>query len=269
VNHRAHVRPPLSLSPLFTLVFAVACGQPPAGDGDAGSPDAGGADAGVAHVARCTEARAVECEEDVAEALDMKEPVAPGDIENEADGAGFRTLVDATAGGINGTRGYVYGRFTDDGLEKVEIGDFDALESMDWDIAFKRFYIRINSGFSGPSCVDAASLGENVTFDDAEVDPTALNYVGDEWMNDCEPQEDGVGLPGSYAFRLRNWWTYDTCVQTTGRVFVLALANGRHVKVAVTHYYFDDVQEECNETGEYSSSPSGSANVRVRWAFVD
>ena len=50
-------------------------------------------------------------------------------------------------------------------------------------------------------------------------------------------------------------------------IFVVRLADRRHVKLQITHFYDDDVQEECNETG--FSSEGGAANIQVRWAFLD
>ena len=47
----------------------------------------------------------------------------------------------------------MYAKFTANGLVKLDtLSDMTALDSMDWDIAFRRYVVRINSGFSGPSC---------------------------------------------------------------------------------------------------------------------
>ena len=42
-------------------------------------------------------------------------------------------------------------RFTPNGLEKVEIDDETALESMDWDMSLRRFILRLNGGATGAS----------------------------------------------------------------------------------------------------------------------
>ena len=39
------------------------------------------------------------CEDDVILQMNLKDDIAPGDIDNTPDGSGFRTTVDATAGG--------------------------------------------------------------------------------------------------------------------------------------------------------------------------
>jgi hypothetical protein len=65
---------------------------------------------------------------------------------------------------------------------------------------------------------------------------------------------------------LQNWWQYPgTCVATTGNVYVLALADGRHVKLVVDQYYASG-QQTCNDTG---SGGTGGGAIEARFAFVD
>lgn len=85
--------------------------------------------------------------------------ISAGGVTNAADGAGWASTVDATAGGITeaSNNPWIYLRFTSEGLEKIEVDDLQALESIDWDIAAKRIGIRLNSGVSGASTVAAAA----------------------------------------------------------------------------------------------------------------
>jgi hypothetical protein len=53
----------------------------------------------------------------------------------------------------------------------------------------------------------------------------------------------------------------------TRNVFVLTLADGKHVKLMVTGYYSDANQMSCDTMGTITE-PSGSGNVKVQWAFI-
>ena len=202
--------------------------------------------------------------------MNLKVDPAPGVIDNQADGDGWLTQVDGTAGGAFNPDpdSYVYGRFAEGGLEKVEIGDEDSLDSMDWDIAFRRYVVRINSGNSGPSCVAAARTPNGTAFEDVSAIPEGLTYHTDDYFTaSCELIPDGTGLESSPATALSSFWTYPGCVSMTGNVFLVALADGRQVKLQVTHYYEPTAQDACDTSGSVPE-PSGSANYRVRWAFM-
>lgn len=232
------------------------------------TPD-GGTDAGpTGATAVCTEPADIPCEDEMFQEQGLNELVSEGDVTNTAlDDGGFESRVDATAGGYMAAKKWTtYVKFTDSGLEKVAINDEDALESMDWDISFRRFMIRINSGNSGPSCVAAAELGASTEFTDDVTIPDDADFVHDAYYNDtCTLLPDGSGL-GSAATALSTFWAYPGCVQMTGSVYVIRLASGKHVKFTVDAYYGDQ-QAQCQDT---DSPPSGvSANMIVRWAFID
>lgn len=203
--------------------------------------------------------------------MQLQDSVAAGDIDNEADGDVWTTLVDATAGGFNANppHAYVYARFTDEGLTKVELTDEDALESMDWDIALRRYVIRLNGGASGPSCVTAARTPPNTDF--ATATPPAdeqLYRLDSHYTEGCDFVGDGSGLETSPATALSSYYSYNGCVQMTGNVYVVRLADGRYVKLTVTGYYYPaDRQAFCDETSQ-PPMPSGSGQIGLRWAFV-
>jgi hypothetical protein len=212
--------------------------------------------------------------------LDLQTDVAPGAVENAADGSGWYSLVDATAGGFgaNPPDSYVYARFTSTGLEKVEISDETALDSMDWDVAFRRYMIRINSGNSGPSCVTAATVAGSPppTYDSITTLPGGLTFGADEFFTaspECAIIEDNSGLPGSPAVALAGYWSYGTCMAMTGEIYVLQLRSGQYLKLTVTQYYWDAQaadpgagQAACDASG--TSPATGSANIHFRWAFL-
>jgi hypothetical protein len=91
----------------------------------------------------------------------------------------------------------------------------------------------------------------------------------DYFSQSCELVPDGSGLPQSPATALSGYWKYDnSCVAMTGAVYVVRLKDGRHVKLKVEDYYEPSVQEQCDTTGMIPMSGTGSANFRVRWAFL-
>ncbi len=215
----------------------------------------------------CDEEEGVPCEDQMILDLGLVSgTVSSGSISSTADGEGWVSQVDATAGGIveAPNNPWTYLRFTDDGLEQVEVDDIEALTSGAWHIAAKRFGVRLNSGASGPGCVTVASLP------DAEFD--AVDAVPDDAMmrseafydESCSIVDDGSGAGGA-NYALTPWWFYPGCVGVTYVPFVIALEDGRHVKFMVESYY-ESGQEACNTDG---SMGMGSANFTWRWAFLD
>ena len=191
--------------------------------------------------------------------------VSDADVRNEQDGADWLTRLDASAGGTMAAamNPWVYLRFTDAGLERVDLDDVAATESGAWDIAAKRFGIRVNSGSSGPSCVTvAAPAGDYAGIDAA---PPDSEFAAEDYYDDaCALREDGSGLPGSPAYRMASWWGYTGCVTTTGFPFALRLADGRAVKLVVEAYY-EEGQAACNDNGTMGT---GAALMTWRWSFL-
>ena len=139
----------------------------------------------------------------------------------------------------------VYVKFTQNGLEKVEIDDETALESMDWDLSLRRFILRLNGGATGASCVGSVSFLEN-TYEGLTEIPDGLTYLEDNfYTEDCTIINDSSGLPGSPQVALAPWWSYDGCVQTTDVPHLIQLADGSIVKMVVEAYY-ESGQEACN-----------------------
>jgi hypothetical protein len=244
-----------------SIVVVTACGPPPATEGEG---EGEGEEAQT-----CTEATAVPCRDDVFAGLSMSlTETATGVVENDVDGDGFDTFVDARSNGAFNSGPWVYGRFTPDGLEKLDLFDDESLDSLEWDVAFQRFTIRLNSGFGGPSCVSAARTGTATDFETLAEVPAGLTFNAEEFMTDngdgsCTIVPDGSGQ-GSPGVILQNWWEYPGCVATTGNVYIVSLADGRRVKLVVTQYDGQG-QELCNDG---SRGETESANIRFRWAFL-
>ena len=235
------------------------------GGGNQGGGNQGGGNQGGAGACSPTD---ILCETQVFLEMNLQDDIAPGAITDEADGSGFKSLIDATAGGAftPDPHSYVYAKFTSMGLEKVSLNDEDSVDSMDWAIAFRRYLIRINSGHSGPSCVEAARVLGTPDYDTMTTVPGGLTFNKDEYFTvSCDLIPDGSGL-NSPATALSGYWTYPGCVKMTGNVYIIKVADGRHFKFTVTHYYNETAQQQCQDTGTTPGGNTGSANIRIRWA---
>lgn len=253
-------------SALVLSVLSVACGDD--GSGGAGGGGGEGGSGGSAPI--CTDPTEVVCEDDVVLKMNLQNDVSKAEVTNTAKGSGFISTVDATAGGafVADPESYVYIRFEDDGMKRVDISDEDSLTSMDWDIAFRRYVARINSGNSGPSCVQAARLAGNDFEGTTEVPDNASFRTDSYFTESCELIPDGTGLDGSPATALSSYWTYPGCVQMTGNVFVIQLADARTLKFRVNRFYNEAAQTQCQEDETIPMTNNGSANFEVEWAFL-
>ncbi len=191
--------------------------------------------------------------------------VSQSALTNTADGSGWVSTIDATAGGLPNApmNPWEYLRFTESGLELARLPRAEPLCSTDWHIAVKRFGIRINSGNSGPSTVAAAVVVDGDYDAISELPNGALPLTDDYYTDDCVLIDDGSGL-GAPNYTLTPWWTYPGCVATTGAPFVIELDDGTWIKFVVDAYY-ESGQDDCNATGAMGS---GSANFTWRWAFL-
>ncbi len=247
---------------------AIACDSPST-TSDAGPPDSGPADSGPTWVPACTEATPPSCVDESILELALYTDPNPATIANTADGDGWASHVDATGGGFSPTLSYVYARFTDEGLVRVDVGDEAAFDSMEWDIAFRRFVIRLNSGVSGPSCVGAYRTPAGAEYETLELPADTVEYRTEAYFTaTCEIVPDGSGL-GSPGTALQSFWEYPGCVQMTGNVYVVRLANGRRLKLTVTSYYEPSFQQMCQETGSVTMGGNGAGNIRLRWQFLE
>ncbi len=192
--------------------------------------------------------------------------ISDDEVSTTTDGDDFITTVDASAGGYNNATSnpWVYVKFTDEGAERVDIDDESALESMDWDMALRRFIVRLNGGSSGPSCVGAVSFLEQ-SYDELTEIADGLSFaVDDYYTSDCTIINDSSGLPGSPQVVLGTWWEYPGCVATTDNPHLVQLADGRIFKLVIESYYESD-QETCNETGSAPNADSAIYTLRWRW----
>ena len=240
------------------------------GAGGGAATGGGSATGGGGGTGPCA-ATPLECSDQAIQQLDLKMTIAAGAINTAADGTGFKSTVNATGGGFPPTDSYVYARFTPTGLEKLQLTDLNALDSMDWDVAFRRYVIRINSGDSGPSCVAAQVLPMGTAYDAVTSVPAGYLPEGDDFLTRapaCAFVDDGSGLGSSPRTYTSTFYQYTGCVSMTGRVYVLQTRAGRHVKLTVTTYYAtESAQATCESTSSSGGAPGGT--VRLRWQFLD
>ncbi len=129
---------------------------------------------------------------------------------------------------------YTYYSFED--RDVVPLTDAQAATSMDWDIAFKRAFIKSNGGVSGPGGATSVDLVESgivaankfteVTADDVD------QLTSDQWMED------------SYDLALDSLWIYNPITHQLlpkQYVYVLSDAEGHFVKFQLLGS-FDDQQ---------------------------
>lgn len=243
---------------LVLALFCTACGT----DGDSES------DALLGPEPVCDTPRDLTCTDTLVTSLGLQDDkVSEGAVTTQVEGADFVSAIDATAGGLQGaaTNPWVYVRFTPTGLEKLDLTDEQALTSMDWHLAAKRFILRLNGGSSGPACVGAAPLLEG-DYTALAAAPAGLTFGQDAFLtDDCTLINDSSGLPGSPQVVLSPWWSYPGCVATTGVPFVVQTPSGDLLKLRVESYYASG-QDTCNDAG---TPGSGSGNFTVRWAWLD
>ena len=266
----AGVQGVVDAGPADAGVNPVDAGPADAGPPDAGpqvTPDAGPPDAGTVQGPRCG-ATTVLCQDEQVAQLKLYDVANPALITEEGTAPNFATLIDSSAGGTGVTKAYVYARFTDTGLQKVNISDEEAFVSLDWDIAFRRYVIRLNSGVGGPSCVEGARVAPGATFDGLTEIPANIPWRTEAYFtNSCDfvPDTSGIGAPATIT---SSFWSYQSCVAMTGNIFVAHLRDGRYVKLTITGYYATAAQQTCNQTGSVPT-PSGSGNLRMKWSFIN
>lgn len=142
--------------------------------------------------------------------------------------------IDATAGGSAeaGKNPYLYLDLIN--KKTVQITDVQSLSSGDWDIAFKRWQIKINSGDSGPGSV--TTLYEDGK-DLAEVKTAPVGkYEADHYFDDkCKVQLDPIG---GLQTAMSDWYDYTMMVKPWKRTYVLKRRDGKgHIKLQIMSYY--------------------------------
>lgn len=170
-------------------------------------------------------------------AINMVSTGAVTVVTDPGDPDTFTAQVDATAGG---STSYSKNPFVYLDLiagKKVEITDVQAVQSGAWDIAFKRWQVKLNGGDSGPGGVGAAIIpGKDL----AEVKTAPAGpYAEDSYFDaKCMVQLDPIG---GLQTVLSEWYDYDGATMRLlpkKEVIVLPRRDKKgHIKVQITEYY--------------------------------
>lgn len=168
------------------------------------------------------------------------------------DGNGYTAEIDASAGGGDQAPNNAYVYLDLVSGKKVSSGDVEAQKAKTWDIAFKRWQVKINSGDSGPGGVVSATVG---SADLSQVTQApASGYVEDDYFDaKCQLMLDGNN---GLRTALSDWYEYNFIshqLTPKKQVYVLKRRDGQgSIKFQFSAYY------KGSTAGIYS----------VRWAFL-
>lgn len=154
---------------------------------------------------------------------DDNNPLLPEGTETttwkEEGGGYWRSIVDATS-----EDDYVYFSFA--ALDTVSLTDEQAETDNNWDIAFKRSFIKLNGGISGGKDVvgvDLASVGSADSISFENVSDTS-HVTSDDWLEDY------------YELVVDEWYSYNPVthqLEVTNNVYIIKDAAERYVKFQV------------------------------------
>lgn len=215
---------------LLVALLSWACSSTPIeDDGATGSGGSGGG-------ATSTPPRA--CSGALKQELGLVDEVSSSQVAVVNETAAERTIyVDASAGGIQGQDAHAWVYVSLATGQAVALTDLAALESSDWDLAFKRFVVRTNSGDSGPGRGGAI----RVALDWEQVDESTLGNKAlpiEEWFDeDCTLNVDeNEELITTFT----GWSEYNETTHVLNAAdvtYIAAGADGALYKVQILDYY--------------------------------
>ncbi len=173
-------------------------------------------------------------------------------MQSPSDPMVFTAEVDATAGGSMkyGENPFLYLDLV--GRKKLDITDVQAPNQGGWDIALKRWQIKVNSGDSGNGGVTAARVDGKVL---ADVTKAPMGpYEADSYFDaKCTFQADPIGGLGT---TLSDWYDYESGtsrIVPKKEVIVLKRRDGQgHIKLQILSYY----------------KGTTSANYTLTWSYL-
>ena len=152
---------------------------------------------------------------------------------------------------------WVYFSFADE--QVVTVNDFS--NSVEWDIGFHRFDLRVNCGTSGP--------GQGGTHNAGKVDFSSITEAPEDGysLNDSIDimQEEGnwvyEAVPGDTV--LATWLTFSGPPPTytvNDNIYIIKTADGKYAKIWLKDYYNDNA-ETGYVTVKYAFQPDGSRKL--------
>jgi hypothetical protein len=171
--------------------------------------------------------------------LGLVEEVSTAMVSVLSEDASERVVyVDATAGGIDGQDQYPWVYISLATGQAVALNDLDALTSVAWDLALKRFVIRTNSGDSGPG--QGGAIKVMLDWDDVDASTLGTRPVAvEDWFDDeCNLTLDTS--TGDLITTFSGWSEYDEAshvLAPADAVYLTQGADGTLYKVAILDYY--------------------------------
>ena len=218
--------------------LVVACSSSPldglsaggASSGAGSSANAGAAGTGAAFADGCSAARAQQ--------LGAIESVSTATVQLLSDAGGVKTLyLDATAGGQNGVTTHPWVFIALGTATKIPVNDVTSLQSLAWDLAFKRALVYGNGGEGGPGVGASAFVDKefaSVTSEDAAgADFFSENFFDD----DCNQIVD---VTGAASTSFSTWYDYDEATHVLSPVagtWLVRGATGKLFKLRFKSYY--------------------------------
>jgi hypothetical protein len=191
------------------------------------------------------------CSGALRQALGLVDEVSTATVAPIASGAELVLFIDASAGGLGGQDAFPWVYVSLSTGQAVALTDLEALESPDWDLAFKRFVIRTNSGDSGPGTGGALRVGlpwESV--DGSTQGDRAL--LTESWFDqDCNLTIDEQG---ELVTTFTGWSEYDQAshvLAPADAVYLTQGGDGKRYKVAILDYYANPDGSTGRTAGRY------------------
>lgn len=154
------------------------------------------------------------------------------------DGTELDVYADASAGGLNelDENPWLYVALASG--TGVALGDLEALDSRDWDLALKRNVIRTNGGDSGPG--QGGALRVLLDWDDVDESTLGSRELPvEDWFDDeCNLTVDTS--TGELITTFSGWSEYDEATHLLApaeAVYLTQSADGSLYKVAILDYY--------------------------------
>ncbi len=145
--------------------------------------------------------------------------------------------MDATAGGQNGAATHPWTFIALGDATKAAVNDVTSLDSLAWDLAFKRTLIYTNGGEGGPG--NGASVFLDKDFADVtRADATGVDFVTEKFFDqDCNAIVD---IMGAASTSLSAWYDYDQAthvVSPAPGTWLVRGATGKVFKLRFKSYY--------------------------------
>lgn len=180
------------------------------------------------------------CSAALRQSVSLVDAVSSGAVSIIEERSEERVLyVDASAGGLDAADKYpwVYVALASGGA--VQLTDLEALESTDWDLAFKRSVVRTNGGDSGPGEGGAIRLA--LAWDSVDGGTLGTRALPTEqWFDDeCNLVEVDTST-GNLITTFSGWSEYDQgehVLSPADAVYITAGADGALYKLRILDYY--------------------------------